>query len=156
MRKAMKMEDVIYWFLSRQSMSPKKLQKMLYYAYSWGLVFFNESEEELDDILFEAEFEAWVHGPVIPSVYQEYKVYGFANIPKIEESRRLEIAEDVEDVLNQVMDAYGYLNGNQLEAITHVEDPWIKARKGALPLDSSSQKIESRTIYRYYCSQLGN
>lgn len=31
---AMSLTDAASWFLSKQSMSPKKLQKLLYYAYS--------------------------------------------------------------------------------------------------------------------------
>ncbi len=30
-----KIEDVANWFLAKDEMSKKKLQKLLYYAYSW-------------------------------------------------------------------------------------------------------------------------
>ena len=33
---------------------------------------------------FDAQFQAWVHGPVIPEIYSEYKTYGFRDIPKKE------------------------------------------------------------------------
>lgn len=48
----------------------KKLQKLLYYTKAWGLVYF--ADGIIDD-----QFEAWVHGPVCPSVYVEYKPFGY-------------------------------------------------------------------------------
>ncbi|MDR1098359.1 MAG: DUF4065 domain-containing protein, partial [Tannerella sp.] len=48
----------------------KKLQKILYYIKAWGVVYFDEGV--IDD-----DFEAWIHGPVCPSVYQEYKHFGY-------------------------------------------------------------------------------
>lgn len=56
MDEIMKIKDVENWFLSKQEMSPKKLQKMLYYAYSWGLVFFNESVDSLKNTLIQCRF----------------------------------------------------------------------------------------------------
>src|SRR5690606_31825912 len=77
-------EAVAKWFLSRKSMSPKKLQKMLYYAYVWVLTLLNESADDLNNRLFEEKFEAWVHGPVIYSVYDQYREWGFSDIPQYE------------------------------------------------------------------------
>lgn len=61
---------------SVSEMTPKKLQKMLYYCYSWHLALTAENEdteEILSSRLFDATFEAWAHGPVIPEVYNAYK-----------------------------------------------------------------------------------
>lgn len=63
-------EEIKNWFLSKESMTPKKLQKLLYYAYSWDMVFENEDIDNLDVFLFNEEFEAWVHGPVIPDIWR--------------------------------------------------------------------------------------
>ena len=46
-----------------------KLQKLLYFAYGVHLSLFNEK-------LFEDEIQAWKHGPVVPSVYHEFKDCG--------------------------------------------------------------------------------
>ena len=155
MNTAMTLEEVKNWFLSRQSMSPKKLQKMLYYAYSWGLVLLNDDNESFDNKLFDANFEAWVHGPVIPDIYFEYKPYGFQNIPQLDSISPNPEDDDVTDVLEQVLSVYGGFNGNQLESLTHSEEPWKNARKGLLPMDSSSNVIDDRIIYNYYFEQLG-
>jgi len=46
-----------------------KLQKLLYFAYGVHLSLFNEK-------LFNDEIQAWKLGPVIPSVYKEFKDHG--------------------------------------------------------------------------------
>lgn len=146
-------EDVINWFLSRDSMSPKKLQKLLYYAYSWTLTLENEDAESLNNKLFEEEFEAWVHGPVIPSVYHDYKEFGFNNITDKPEEIAI-FDEDVEDILSQVWDIYGEFSGNELEALTHEESPWINARGNLRALDHSKKIISDRDIFECYGQRL--
>ncbi len=49
-----------------------KLQKLLYYcqAYSYAL---------MGKPMFAEDMEAWDYGPVVPSIYQEYKKYGRRN-----------------------------------------------------------------------------
>lgn len=61
--------DIANWFLVHDAMTPKKLQKILYYTYAWGLVFFNDSSDTIDNREFNGTFEAWVHGPVDTEVY---------------------------------------------------------------------------------------
>lgn len=51
-------DEVINWLLLQQSMTPKKLQKMLYYCYAWGLIFFNKDGSNIENKLFDAKFEA--------------------------------------------------------------------------------------------------
>lgn len=149
--------DVADWFIEKAQedggeISPKKLQKLLYYAYSWSLVFFNESSGNLSEKLFENNIEAWVHGPVIPEVYHEYKKYGYD--PIVKDVKKPCFSEDTEDVLNQVWDIYGGYNGNQLESITHQEEPWIEARGDSKPLDASNVLLNDKTIFSYYLGEL--
>lgn len=149
--------DVADWFIKKAQeeggeISPKKLQKLLYYAYSWSLVFFNDSSDDLSEKLFENNIEAWVHGPVIPEVYHEYKTYGYN--PIVKDVKKPHFSEDTEDVLKQVWDIYGGYNGNQLESITHQEEPWIEARGDSKPLDASNNLLNDKTIFSYYISEL--
>ncbi|HHU17812.1 MAG TPA: DUF4065 domain-containing protein [Clostridiales bacterium] len=66
--------DVAKTFLSFQSMTHKKLQKICYYAQAWHLALEGGP-------LFHERFEAWIHGPVCPELYDYYKIYGWTNIP---------------------------------------------------------------------------
>lgn len=146
-------QQIANWLLTQQNMSPKKLQKMLYYSYSWVLALNNEDSEKIENRLFEDDFEAWVHGPVIRSIYEEYRGFGYNDIVT-EKSETVEISGDVLDILTQVLEIYGGYNGNELESITHQEKPWIEARAGFGPLDACKVQISDKTIYETYASRL--
>ncbi|EAF2349116.1 DUF4065 domain-containing protein [Listeria monocytogenes] len=146
-------KDLANWFLAHESMTPKKLQKMLYYAYAWTLTLTNEKEDDLRNKLFPDKFEAWVHGPVIPEIYQEYKEYGYTNIPKCESEINID-NKDIESILNQVMSVYGKFDGNELESITHQEEPWISARIGYGPLDTCNKVIDDVIMYNTYIERV--
>ena len=49
--------------------------------------------------------------------------------------------------LKEVWKAYGHLSASDLERLTHSESPWIKARKG-LPPDESSHEIITKDSMR--------
>jgi uncharacterized phage-associated protein len=49
--------------------SNMKLQKLLYYQQGFHLAYFGKP-------LFEEDIEAWMYGPVVPSVYSHFKTEG--------------------------------------------------------------------------------
>lgn len=51
---------------SRASLTPLKLQKILYFAQGWSFVWDNKP-------LFAETFEAWQYGPVNPKIYNYFK-----------------------------------------------------------------------------------
>lgn len=146
-------KKICEWFLSKESLTPKKLQKLLYFAYSWDLVFENESADSLETELFSDCFEAWVHGPVVPSIWKEYRVNGYNEITKLDKQPE-NIDEDTIDTLEQVWEVYGKYNGNELESITHQELPWKNARKNLSPLDRSNENIDKKVIFNYYFKRI--
>lgn len=146
---------VANWFLTKESMTLKKVQKLVYYAYSWYLILMNEKVDDLKNKLFDEKIKAWVHGPSIPMLYNEFKEHKYNSIPKINDFNEQEYFNlDTIDILNQVWDEYGHYSANQLESITHQEDPWIKARKGFGPLDSCNETISDKEIFSYYIKQM--
>lgn len=122
-------------------LTPLKLQKLLYYAQAWSLVFRGKS-------LFREEIEAWVHGPVIPSVYQHYKHHGYTSIPL--EDCCTKLAKDEVIILNLVWMNYGKQSAKFLEELTHSEYPWSKAREGVRVDQLSNKKISIRDMKIYY------
>lgn len=72
-----------------KKISPICLQKSLYFLFAyWGgfvrkaKIFKNSVEDDYskyDEELFEAEFEAWAYGPVVPVVYREKNISKFRN-----------------------------------------------------------------------------
>lgn len=149
-RRDLAMTDVRYvaqYFLSKESMSHKKLQKLCYYAQAWYLANHGQS-------LMPNRFEAWVHGPVSPDLYAQYKNWGWALIPKSPENRGLFTSCEI-DLLDKVYNVYGSYTGDELEALTHRETPWIKARMGCSPSEYSRNPISMIDMRDYYGERIG-
>ena len=100
--------DLADAFLSINSMTHKKLQKLCYYAKAWYLALYNDN-------LIPESFEAWVHGAVQPELYQKYKAYGFNYIPKVFDTR--DIPEEFMSFAKEIYESYGNLDGDELERI---------------------------------------
>ena len=151
------LERLAQWFLSMSSMSNKKLQKLCYYAYCWYIVFFNDIEliskenEGNIHVLCSEPFQAWIHGPVSPQLYQRYKKYGWHEIPKVDFKPVVE--DELESLFLQVWEAYGSFTADELEAISHNEFPWKNARQGISSGEACSNVISNYDILQYY-SQL--
>lgn len=147
--------QVADWFLSKggNNISPKKLQKLVYYAYAWTLTLTNDSPDKLDNRLFDdGKFESWINGPVIRGLYAKYADYGFNGINR--RVKKPKFTDDVEDILNQVWDVYGKYTADQLESMTHQEYPWKNARKGYSPLENCSNEISDVDIFNYYIKRV--
>lgn len=132
-------------FLSIESMTHKKLQKLCYYAKAWYLALYDEN-------LVDAPFMAWVHGAVQPNLYQKYKAYGFNYIPQVLDTRN--IPEEFLNFAKDIYDSYGHLDGDELEKLNHNEAPWIKARGDAKPWQSCNAVISEDDMRTYYRSLL--
>ena len=122
-----------------------KLQKLLYYAQAWHLVF--ESRP-----LFDERIEAWVHGPVVPSVFRKFKRYRWDTI----DCTAFPVKDDdTVEHLKLVLGAYDELTANQLERMTHNEAPWQDARKG-IPFDEPSNNAIEQAAMRKFFATLAN
>jgi uncharacterized phage-associated protein len=141
-------QDIANWFLNQidpdagDSITHLKLQKLVYYAEAWALALFDTS-------LFEDEFEAWAHGPVVRSLYNEYRHCGWEPImEEVEEPPEFE--EDVQDLLQEVFRVYGEHSAKTLEKLTHREQPWRNAREGYAPEEWSNEKISKEDMKEFY------
>lgn len=56
-------------FAEKRDISPMKLQKLMYFVAC-------EYQKDAHTVLFSEPFEVWRYGPVIRSVYDEFKAYG--------------------------------------------------------------------------------
>lgn len=148
MNSATNISDVANYFLSKLDITNKKLQKLLYYSYAWFIVENNSCEDDIKKILFKEQPEAWIHGPVFPTIYDKYKGFGWNFIPKF--TKKVEIDSEIETFLNTVLDVFGKYNGDQLELMTHNEEPWINARENLDKQMSSNNVILAKDIYKFY------
>ncbi len=127
-----------------------KLQKLLYYSQGWNLAYKGEP-------LFSERLEAWIHGPVCPTIYQKYKHFTFRPIElEVPPGTTLpELREHVEDVFR----AYGAMSAFDLEALSHRESPWRNARGTAAPTEHCSREISHRDLWDFFsqeCLKDGN
>jgi uncharacterized phage-associated protein len=141
--------DVANYFLkmvdreSGSSMTHLKLQKIVYYAQAWHLVFSNGSP------LFDSKIEAWVHGPVCPELYNAYREYGYDNLPK-PEGELYGFTNEEAETMDAVWECYGDFDGKYLEELTHQEYPWQEARNGCAPGDHCTNEISLETMHKFY------
>lgn len=153
---ATQIAEWLIWFAHEHGdeITNLKLQKQLYYVQAWHLAL-------KDRPLFDAQFQAWIHGPVISWLYGNYKKYGSGPIPfsgpaAVAEDDCLpepQLSSDVRDHLMEVMGAYGDLSAWQLERLTHSEAPWIEARQG-LPPDAACQNVISNARMQQFYKEL--
>ena len=149
-REAITAQDVARYILAfahdaGSFISNLKLQKLLYYAQAWHLAIHLKP-------IFPEKFQAWVHGPVVPSVYREYKSYRWMNIDS--DVAKPEFDEVLSGHLNDVLDEYMGLDAYKLEQLTHMESPWLKARAGRAPDENCSDEIEEAEMIRCYGARL--
>lgn len=111
--------------------TPLKLIKLVYITYGWNLVL-NETRKKL----FEERIEAWKHGPVLPSIYHEFKKFGNRPIEKNNyatgESGQIPMIDrndtEVLTIASAIWKKYQNKTGPELTSITHeANGAWYKA-----------------------------
>lgn len=139
--------SVANFFLSKESMTHKKLQKLCYFAQAWHLANYGTP-------LVPNRFEAWAHGPVSPDLYNRYRGWGWETIPQYIDRVSFE-NQSVQNLLDKVYDVYGDYTADQLESITHAEEPWEKARDGCALGAYSRNPISLADMRNYYGERIG-
>jgi len=136
---------IVKFFQEREDpVTNLKLQKLLYYVQGWNLAIFGEPA-------FRESIEAWVHGPVVPGVYQEYRECRWN--PIVREVAEVDLGGPLKSLVDEVLDVYGTDTGWDLERRTHRETPWLNAR-GDLPLDRESHNVISVEVMNRFFRDL--
>lgn len=141
-------EDIADFFLkivdreSESTITPLKLQKILYYSQGYYLAIHDEE-------LFPEEFQAWAHGPVNEKIYNKYREYSYQNIPEPQYELK-EFSKEITDYLNDIWATFGIYDGKYLEMQTHKETPWILARKGYEPGEKCNEIITKSSMKEYF------
>ena len=134
--------DTAEYILERSGpMSAMKLQKLCYYSQAWSLVWD-------DSPLFEEDFQAWENGPVCPELF--FKTQGKYKVSASDETGgNGDLSDNQKDTIDRVLAHYGGHDAQWLSQLTHMEDPWIKAREG-MPAGARCTNIitkESMALY---------
>lgn len=139
-------------FATGKELTPMKVVKLVYISHGWYLAL-------ADKALINEPIQAWKYGPVIKSVYQEFKEYGkdqitgLATIFTSEGFVTPSIADtdnDLKKFLDRVWELYGNFSGVQLSSLTHKSDtPWDKVWNQQ-KLQSPNQIIGNDLIKDHY------
>lgn len=123
-----------------------KLQKLVFYTQAFHLAIY-------DTPIFDEDFEAWVHGPVIKPLYAKYKELSYhpieEDLPPSDELLA-KMPNTVKDLLGEITEEYFGMTAFDLERLTHEEEPWINARKGLTVGERSDTVISKASMQSYY------
>lgn len=136
------------YFLSKygeeNDISPMKLIKLVYIAHGWYLGIKGQT-------LIDENPEAWKYGPVISSLYHQYKHLGNSPMKKeFLKPAKLEEKSD-EKFLDRIWEVYGRHSALELSAKTHMPDtPWSKAWNSVKNGNYFFLQIPENDIKNYY------
>jgi uncharacterized phage-associated protein len=140
---------------TRKKLTPMKLQKLVYFAHGWNLGLHHKP-------LIDEEVQAWRFGPVVNSIYHEFKrfgndsINGYAtdfdvNAPLDDQpAPKISPSDPIVPLLDRIWEVYGKYTGVQLSNATHQPGtPWEKTRtqKGE---DKKFVGIPDTTIEHYF------
>jgi uncharacterized phage-associated protein len=141
--------DVANYFIevankTNSNISNSKLQKLVYYAQAWYLAIH-------DTALFQEDFEAWIHGPVVPALFQKYKSFGWEAIQEtVPPILSIEAVRFLDEIAAEYFDCDNY----ELERMTHSELPWNLARENLAPDTPSTSIIKKEWMQEYYANHV--
>jgi len=135
--------DVAAYILSKQSpMSAMKLQKLVYYAQAWSLVW--------DDApLFSERIEAWANGPVVYELYNRHR--GQFAVARWDGNMDA-LTPVQQETVDSVLQFYGDKSPQWLSDLTHMERPWKSARGNLPDGERCDNEITLESMAEYYSS----
>src|ERR1051326_712020 len=134
--------------------TPLKLQKLVYFAHGWYMGFTGEP-------LVNETIQAWEFGPVIPSLYHEFKEFKNSPITRLTRYFRQQDLTSPEimaskSLLDRIWSIYSRYTAAQLSALSHEPNgPWhqtvrqmpdghVRIRNMAIPNELIHQFFRAR------------
>lgn len=142
--------DIANWFIEKanhieiddgvyEGITNLKLQKIVYLAQAASLAINGKP-------LFNDEIQAWMYGPVIPSVYNHYHSYKDRKIDKPDKT--VNIDTKTTELLESVWELFGGYSASQLVTITHGHSPWIDTFRNGQGARQVIPQEKMRLFYR--------
>jgi uncharacterized phage-associated protein len=122
-------QEVADYFLAQMdaeagdTISNLELQKLVYYAQGFHLALF-------DKPLFDEPIYKWLHGPVVPELYQAYQKYEGA-LPSPHGLDLAKYPAEVRELLDEVYAEYGQYSAWKLRDLTQAEPLWAETEINA-------------------------
>ncbi len=126
---------------------PLRLQKELYYCQGWHLALLGEP-------LFREPIEAWVNGPVVPAVYDQFKGKRDGIRPEEAGEPTEKLGRVGHEFLEMIWRQYTCFTPRALIQMTHAEPAWKEARAGLPPDAKSSNELSLATMKAYFEQQM--
>ena len=138
--------DVAHYILGKcDAMSAMKLQKLVYYAQAWSLVW--------DDVpLFSNRIEAWANGPVVRDLYDKHRGSFSVNQKMIADALTEKLLPSQQTTIDTMLNAYGNKSAQWLSDQTHSEAPWRLARVGLADTERGEHEITLESMAEFYGS----
>ena len=118
-----------------------RVNKLLYFAQGWHLARYGKP-------LFDAAIEAWQYGPVVPEVYDRYKVFGAHGIAVAGAPDESAFTSDEYALLLDVATEYDNLSTGALMRMTHeAGSPWSmvsQQEREQIPLQSIKEHFDAQ------------
>jgi uncharacterized phage-associated protein len=133
---------------SDKRLTHMQLQKLTYIAQGYKLAITGATERLINNPI-----NAWKFGPVIPELYQELKMYGNNEIPKLYFNENIKPAD--QSLVRAVYDSYGSMSGVELSELTHRRGtPWDQIWNQQNGKNQQNQIISDNLIATYYLDHL--
>ncbi len=134
--------DVAAYILEKHGeMTTWKLQKLVYYSQAWSTVWD-------DDQLFPEEIEAWANGPVVRALWEQHRQQ--FRLSSIAGGDGRKLTPEQAETVDAVLEYYGDKSSQWLSDLTHMEDPWRRAREGVPEGERSNKVIPKQNLAEYY------
>ena len=140
--------DVANYFLSQSEpeygdyISNLKLQKLLYYAQGASLAITGKP-------LFDEDILNWEHGPVVYSVWTQFRDNGASAIQRPDEFDGSIFSEEQREILNDVAEVFGQFSAWKLRSMTHEEKPWKTTKRNeVIPKDLLKSYFEESVVQK--------
>jgi len=147
-------------YRDKETITPLKMQKLVYFAHGWHLAITGKP-------LLQEPIQAWQYGPVISSLYQQFKECGSSPITFpasiLTQGSYLPAELDREgnpadvamarQIIERVWKQYHRYSASALTTFTHSDDtPWALVPTKDLP----EQIIPNDSIRNYFARQAAN
>ncbi len=139
-------------FYEGVEITPMKVLKLVYIAHGWHLGITQKP-------LINEQTEAWKYGPVVPSVYGTFKIFGKSDINKVimsslevkQDFKEIQQNEEISAFLDKIWEVYKDYTGGDLSNLTHQSNtPWDvtwNKNNGSL---KQGAIIPNKVIQEYY------
>ncbi|MEO5370725.1 MAG: DUF4065 domain-containing protein [Magnetococcus sp. DMHC-1] len=136
--------DVASYILEQVgSCTAMKLQKLVYYAQAWSLVWDERP-------LFQERIEAWINGPVVPDLFRLHQ--GQFMLSSIPGGNSTVLTRTERETVDAVVRDYGKKSSQYLSDLTHMEAPWRETRQGMEENERGNREITHAALAEYYGS----